>query len=144
MAGSGHHQRAHVDGPGGYVVTAQVRCETDKEMLLPVPSGFIVSVTADETISEPAAPAGPVIGKAGLYCTYTASGATSSKNKPLVYLFDWGDGSTSAWLRAGRTTASHTWAALGIYTVAVRAADAADLLTQSNPSTGLPVEIQAP
>jgi hypothetical protein len=79
VASSGHHQRARVDGPGGYVVTAQARCENDKEVLLPVPSGFIVSVTAGETLS----------------CTYPASGATSSKNKPLVYLFDWGDGSTS-------------------------------------------------
>jgi hypothetical protein len=32
----------------------------------PVPSSFIVSVTADEMISKPAAPAGPVTGKAGL------------------------------------------------------------------------------
>jgi hypothetical protein len=77
-------------------------------------------------------------------CTYTAGGATSSKNKPLVYLFDWGNGNTSGWLRAGRTTASHTWAAPGISTVPVLAADAADLLIQSNPSTGFPVEIRAP
>ena len=131
-------------GPGTYVVTAQARCETDKEVLSPVSSRFIVSLTADETISEPAAPTGAVAGKAGTSYTYTAGGATSSKNKPIVYLFDWGDGTTSGWLSAGRTTASHTWAGPGIYRVTVLAADAANLLIQSTPSTGLTVEIQAP
>jgi PKD repeat protein len=78
----------------------------------------------------------------GTTYTYSTGGAAASSGDAVVYLFDWGDGTTSGWLTAGRTTAAHAWTTAGTYTVTVTAADQYYLLVQSSPSGGLAVQIQ--
>ena len=101
-----------------------------------------VTVANGETVSVPAAPLGPASGGVGTKYTYSTGGATSSSGNPVVYLFDWGDGTTSGWLTAGRTTAQHAWKSAGAYTVTVIAADQYYLLVQSGASAGLTVQVQ--
>jgi hypothetical protein len=129
-------------GPGTFTVTAQARCATDTSVLSPVSSGAAIVVTAGETISTPAVPGGPTAGAVAASYTYSAGGAVSSAGNPVVFLFDWGDGTTSGWLRQGVTTASHAWSAAGSYAVTVYAADANYLLIQSAASGALTVRMQ--
>ncbi len=70
-----------------------------------------------ETISTPLRPAGPVTGVVGVAYTYTASGAVSSTGDAVQYRFSWSDGTASAWLAAGVTSAAKTWSAPGSYTL---------------------------
>ena len=129
-------------GAGTYAVTAQARCATDTQVMSPLSVGMPVTVANGETVSVPAAPLGPASGVVGTTYTYSTGGATSSSGDPVVYLFDWGDGTTSGWLTAGRTTAQHAWKSAGAYTVTVIAADQYYLLVQSGASAGLAVQVQ--
>ena len=129
-------------GAGTYVVTAQARCHTDSQVMSPVSPGLPVTVANGETVSAPSAPSGPAGGAVGTTYTYSTGGAAASSGDAVVYLFDWGDGTTSGWLTAGRTTAAHAWTTAGTYTVTVTAADQYYLLVQSSPSGGLAVQIQ--
>ncbi len=131
-------------GPGTFTVTAQAQSAANSQVLSPISSGLAVTVTAGETISPPTAAAGPTAGTVGGSYPYSTGGAVSSAGNAVSYLFEWGDGLTSGWLPAGTTSASHTWAAAGSYTITVLAADATALLIQSSPSSGVTVSIAIP
>jgi hypothetical protein len=129
-------------GSGTYTVTAQARCANDKQVMSTASMGLAVTVADGETVSTPDAPSGALSGSVGSAYTYSTGHATTSSGNPAVYLFDWGDGTTSGWLRAGSTTATHSWPALGSYTVTVLAADQYYLLLRSAASAGTVVQIQ--
>ncbi len=66
-------------------------------------------------------PQGPASGLLNQALSYTAH-ATDPDGGSLMYLFDWGDGTTSDWLSTG--TAQHAWTQPGDYCVRVKARDA--------------------
>ncbi len=78
---------------------------------------FTTPAAGVETISTPLRPSGPATGVAGVAYTYTAGGAVSTLGDPVQYRFSWSDGSVSAWLAAGVTSASKSWSAPGSYTL---------------------------
>ena len=80
-------------------------------------SVFSIIATGNETVSAPAAPAGPATGLVSTSYAFSATGATSSLGHSVRYMFDWGDGTKSVWLAAGTTKASHIWTAAGAYNV---------------------------
>jgi hypothetical protein len=129
-------------GPGTYQITAQARSAVNTSVLSGVSSALTVVVTANETISTPTGPTGPTAAASGVASTFTTGGAASSLGNPVRYLFNWGDGTTSGWIAAGVTSASHAWSQAGSYTVVVVAADANNLLIQSAPSSGITVTVQ--
>ena len=131
-------------GPGTFTVTAQARSSANTLILSLVSPGLNVTVSAGETISPPTAAAGPTAGAVGGSYTYSTGGAVASSGNAVSYLFEWGDGLTSGWLPAGTTSASHTWASAGSYTITVLAADATALLIQSSPSSGVTVSVTTP
>ena len=133
-------------GPGTFTVTAQARCAIDTQVLSPVSPGLSVVVVAGESTSTPTAPSGPTAATAGTSYTYSTGGAVTGSGNPVSYMFNWGDSTTSGWLPAGATSASHAWATGGTYTIAALAADSTDLLIQSHPSYGatVVVTVQAP
>jgi hypothetical protein len=93
-----------------------------------------------EVISTPSAPSGPSNGTAASTYSYSTGGASSSLSHSVQYRFDWGDGTTSGWLPAGTTSASHSWTA-GTYTVHSEARCTTHNSAVSTPSSGLSVKI---
>jgi hypothetical protein len=73
------------------------------------------------TVSTPAKPTGPASGTKGTSYTYSTSGATASDGSAIQYRFSWGDGTYSAWLPTGVSSASHSWVAGGSYYVQAQA-----------------------
>ncbi len=77
----------------------------------------------------PAKPTGPVSGEAGLEYTFTTS-TTDPQNNDVYYMVYWGD-VISEWLgpyNSGDTVSlTHTWNAVGDYTIMVKAKDTLDL-----------------
>jgi len=80
-------------------------------------SVFSITATGGETVSAPAAPAGPATGLVSTSYSFSTSGATTSLGHPVRYMFDWGDGTNSGWLAEGTTKASHIWSTAGTYNV---------------------------
>ncbi len=77
---------------------------------------------APNTPSVPSGPSEILVGTNGTWSTST----TDPNGDQLQYVFDWGDGSTTttASFASGATaSASHSWAALGPYSVTVKAVD---------------------
>jgi sugar lactone lactonase YvrE len=75
-------------------------------------------VLAGEKVSQPSIPTGAtsaVISKSYAYST----GAVSSLSHQLEYRFNWGDGGYSAWSTS--TSASHSWSAIGSYSIKAEA-----------------------
>ncbi len=62
-------------------------------------------------------PEGPKIAETNTSYSYTVRGSASNAGDPIEYVFDWGDGTNSDWLPAGRMIASHSWTSSGIYSV---------------------------
>lgn len=100
--------------------------------------------STQETIATPSAPSGPTHGTTGVAYTYTTGGAVSSTGDAVQYRFSWSDGSTSAWLPAGVTSAAKSWSAPGTYTL-VKAEARCSLHTSvvSQASTVITVTIAA-
>jgi hypothetical protein len=133
---------SHVwSAPGAYTVTVQARCAVDTSLHSDPSTTVVTIVVAQETISTPAVPAGPISGISGTLYQYTASGASSSLGHVIQYSFDWGDGSHSGWTPQGVTSSFHTWTAPGTYTVTVQARCTVDTTVVSSASTGLTVTI---
>jgi hypothetical protein len=73
----------------------------------------------------PDRPSGPTSGRVGVECTYS-SGSSDPDDNVMYYLFDWGDGTTSNWVKqqdSGDGVATHTWMLRGTYEVKVKAKD---------------------
>lgn len=78
----------------------------------------VTAYMAEETVSAPNQPSGPGTGFKGQSLSYTTSGGASSFGHDIEYQFDWGDGIQSTW---GYPSGSHTYAAIGTYSVKARA-----------------------
>ena len=76
--------------------------------------------------SKPSTPNGPTSGGVNVELTYTTS-ATDSDGDQILYLFDWGDETTSGWLgpyNSGQTAVGKkTWTKVGTYEIKVVAKD---------------------
>jgi len=75
---------------------------------------------------KPAKPSGPTSGKSGQEYVYSTN-TTDPDGDQILYLFDWGNGSTSDWLGpydSGEICeASHCWDEKGTYLIKVKARD---------------------
>jgi hypothetical protein len=98
---------------------------------------------AQETVSTPSTPAGPISGTSGVVYSYSTGGSSDNLGNPVQYQFSWGDGTYSGWLGTGTTSASHSWAA-GSYGVTAQARSATNTAVVSSPSGTLTVNITAP
>ena len=107
-------------------------------------SAIYVHITPDDNHppNKPSKPSGPASCKAGSTYEYSSS-TTDPDDDQVFYLFDWGDGSTSAWLgpfsSGATTTASHSWASQGSYQVKVKARDSNNV--ESAWSDPLPISV---
>jgi len=76
--------------------------------------------------NKPSKPQGSTSGSPGVEYSYTTS-TTDPDGDDVMYMFDWGDGTTSGWLGpydSGETIeAKHTWSTRGSYQVKVKAKD---------------------
>ena len=126
---------------GTYTVTAQARCFTHTTVVSALSSGLSVNINSTETLSKPNTPTGPISGTPGTSYAYSTGGAVSNLGHSVQYLFDWGDGTKSAWLPIGTTSASKSWSANGTHTVTAQARCATDTAAVSAPSSGLAVNI---
>ena len=74
--------------------------------------------------------------------TFTTS-TTDPDNDPLLYEFDWGDGSTSGWVgpfaSGSPGSASHVWTSGNIFNVSVRAKDTIGAITEWSGSTSITI-----
>jgi hypothetical protein len=100
-------------------------------------TGTIPSAPSSVTTSTPYTPSTPSqpnitlpsTAAAGLPITVTAP-ATDSSGSPLSYVFNWGDG--SAPLTSSSSSATHTYAAAGNYTVSVTVVNSAGMVNSQN------------
>jgi hypothetical protein len=97
--------------------------------------------------ATPAAPAGPSSGSVGVSYSFTAS-TTDPETNDISYMFDWGDGTFSAWLgpyASGATaTGDYAWAAVGTYNVKVKAKDIKGAETDWSPAHPITINPPAP
>lgn len=87
----------------------------------------------------PDRPDGLTSGRVGVECTYS-SVSSDVDDTVVYYLFDWGDGTTSTWVKQqgnGDGVATHTWTVQGTYEVKVKAKDIYG--RESNWSEPLPI-----
>jgi len=79
--------------------------------------------------NKPSKPDGPTEGKTSVKYTYKTN-STDPNNDKIIYLFDWGDGTTSyvgPYNSGDLVTANHVWESNGTYNIKVKAIDV-DLL----------------
>ena len=105
---------------GTYKVRVRARCVTHTSVVSSWSSELSVTILAD-TISTPSTPWGATSGYPGTSYEYWHDLSTSSAYHSVQYLFDWGDGTVSGWLRPNTMTASKAWASAGTYKVRVQA-----------------------
>lgn len=83
-------------------------------------------VTTSDPPVTPTKPNGPTHGTLNREYTFT-SVSSDPNNDQIYYQFNWGDGTSSAWLgpySSGQTVASsHAWSAIGNYDIKVKAKD---------------------
>ena len=121
------------DEPGSYEVTLEVSdVDSHADTLT-----RIIEVTMDHPPLTPSMPQGPSSGKIEVSYEYTAV-TTDPDEDSILYLFNWGDGTTSSWigpLTSGQSAhAVHTWGAIGTYDVKVQAKDIHNIPSDWSPS----------
>jgi len=94
-----------------------------------------------EIVTIPNILTGPVRGTVGVAYSYTTGGSTSSLGHPVMYRFDFGDGTYSAW--SSSTSASHFWSYPGTFTIKAQAQCSTDTSIVSGWSSGLMVTISS-
>ncbi len=118
-------------------------------------------VTTSDPPVTPSTPYGPTHGTINRQYTFSSM-STDPNNDQIYYMFNWGDGTSGAWLgpySSGFTASdSHSWSAIGDYNVKVKAKDingatsdwsaaqtitivlndAPDIPTITGPATGAP------
>lgn len=107
---------SHSWDKGMYCIKTRARCEIHPAIESDWTECLNVSIATGETVSAPAAPAGPSDLCIDVSADYVTGGASSNLDHPIEYQFDW-DGSVSAW---GPSTLSHSWGE-GTYCVRARA-----------------------
>jgi len=111
-----------------YSYDAVVTFNLTEELGLGVHSYYLPGLFEPEGNQPPRVPdrlSGPTSGRVGVECTYS-SGSSDPDDNVMYYLFDWGDGTTSNWVKhqdSGDGVATHTWTLRGTYEVKVKAKD---------------------
>ena len=110
--------------PGDYVIRLQV---TDDDGEKAYDYGYVsIASPANHPPNKPVKPSGPSSGKPSVEYTYSTS-TTDPDGDQIMYMFDWGDGTTTGWLGpydSGMTVeAKHIWPEQGSYEVKVKAKD---------------------
>jgi len=84
------------------------------------------SISTSDPPATPSQPSGPTHGVRNVDYSYTSS-STDPNGDQILYLFNWGDGTSTSWLGpyvSGQTvSATHAWSAIGTYNVKVKAKD---------------------
>ncbi len=107
---------------GSYGVTLVAVCSEDQSV---ASVSETLPVFVDHSVTVPGTPTGPVILVAGAAGTYMSTGAMCSLGHPVLYAYQWGDGTFSAsWLSA--PTDSKSWSQGGSYAVTLIAACSED------------------
>jgi PKD repeat protein len=110
--------------PGNYYVTVYADSFTsiaesnENNNINKAPSMIQISIPT-EVVSTPNTPSGPSTGTVGTSYTYATSGSTSNMGHAIQYRFNWGDGYYSSW--SSSSTASHSWANHGTYSIRAQA-----------------------
>jgi hypothetical protein len=126
---------------GNYTVKAMARCATHTSVQSGWSGGLTVNVSVPETVSTPGTPSGTTSPTTGASYSYSTGGTSTNLGHSVEYYFDWGDGTNSGWLAVGETSASHSWASAGSYTVKAMARCATHTSMQSGWSGGLGVTV---
>jgi hypothetical protein len=110
-----------------YAVAHDVQSESPQYGEYPEGTGSYLSLwVTSAPPAQPAKPTGPTLGIWHIEYAY-ASSTTEPDNEPIFYLFDWGDDNNSGWLgpyTSGQpVSGTHTWDALGVFPVRVKARD---------------------
>ncbi len=99
------------------------------QFILPLtltPAFITIDEPSNNPPNKPAKPSGATSGSPGTTYPYSSS-ATDPDGDKISYVFDWGDGTTSAWtdpIASGETaSASHKWTTKGTYQIKVKARD---------------------
>lgn len=118
--------------PGEYRISAQAKDERGVPSLWSNWHTVVIKDTVNIPPGTPTVPAGPDAGYVD--STYEFSSLAGDENGDLIRLqFDWGDGDTSDWsgevAESTQVTASHSWLAVGEYSVVSRAMDRKGLVS---------------
>ncbi len=129
---------------GTYTVSARARCITDPSIVSSWSTGINVSISiiVQHEVSIPNTPSGPSAGPINVSGSFFTGGASCSEGHSVEYRFDWGDGSYSDW--SSSTSASHSWADAGTYSVKAQARCSVNNAVTSSWSAGKSVSISAP
>ena len=124
---------------GTYSVKARARCATHTSEVSSWSGKLSVTI---EAISTPRTPSGLISGTVGASYVYSTGDSTSELGHSIQYLFNWGDGTNSGWLPAGKTKASKSWALPGTYSVKAKARCSTHHTIISSWSAALDVSMQ--
>ncbi len=110
--------------PGDYIIKLQV---TDDNNEKAYDYAYVsIASPANNPPNKPSMPSGPTSGRPGMEYTYSTS-TTDPDGDQIMYMFDWGDGTTTGWLGpydSGVTVeAKHIWSLQGSYEIKVKAKD---------------------
>jgi len=103
------------------------------------PAMALSECASAHTVSTPDTPTGTDLGVISVSYTYTTGSSSCSQGHAVEYRFDWDDGNFSTWSTS--TSASHSWASPGLYSVKAQARCATTPAVTSGWSTGLDVTI---
>ena len=112
------------DQKGSYVIKLKVTDDDDKT----AEDYAVVEIAKGENNppNKPSKPEGPRRGRTGTICRYNSS-TTDPDGDPVMYFFDWGDGTNSGWLGPYNSgvvcETSHKWSSHGSFSVRVKAQD---------------------
>ena len=127
---------------GEVQVKGQARCAEHTSIESQWSDPRTVTISAEETVTTPDAPAGPVSAEIGENLTYTTTGAVSSRGHALEYRFDWGNGFVSPW--STNLYAHYTWNTANTYELKVQARCQLHPTVESEWSAALSVDIHDP
>jgi hypothetical protein len=125
-----------------YAYNLGVTLNLTKELGLGVHSYYLPGLfepVDNQPPRDPDRPNGPASGRVRVEHTYTTHSSDPDEDA-MYYLFDWGDGTTSTWVKQqdmGEGIASHAWILRGTYEVKVKAKDIYG--KESNWSEPLPI-----
>jgi len=111
-------------------------------LLFADPAQLIKPPRNNDAPATPSTPTGPTTGSVAITYNFTTS-TTDPDDDDLLYLFDWGDGTTSGWVgpfASGATgVASHIWTSGGTFAVKVQAKDFIGATTDWSGTTSITI-----
>ena len=111
---------------GTYNVKVKAKDEHNALSGFSSPLAVTINSGVNQPPNKPSKPGGPTSGNPNTEYTYSSS-TTDPDGDKIQYLFDWGDGQTSAWtdtFNSGQPgSASHKWTTKGTYQIKVKVRD---------------------